>query len=189
MFLIVGLGNPGIEYEQTRHNIGFIAAETLANQCNMTWNDKSKYSALVASGDSEFGKIILCKPQTFMNLSGKSVQAMANFYKITPEQIIVLHDDLDIEVNKVKYKLGGSAGGHNGLKSIDSHIGPNYHRIRIGIGRPKDSRHDSSDFVLGKFSTDEQITMQLKIDKVADNLKLLLNKETELFKKTISEIK
>jgi len=189
MYLIVGLGNPGAKYSNTRHNIGFIAADLLSDRYNFFWNTKAKFNADVAIGDTEFGKLILCKPNTFMNLSGGSVASLAAFYKLLPKDIIVIHDDVDIPLGKIKYKVGGGHGGHNGLKSIDNHIGPNYHRIRIGVGRPDDPRYDISDFVLGKFSKDEEEIVMNTLDKVLDILPLLFLNNINIFKKEIATIK
>jgi len=150
MKLIVGLGNIGKEYEKTRHNIGFIAIdEILKNQNHSIINKSSFKGELFKSGDYLF-----LKPSTYMNLSGESVSAVKNFYKIDNDDIIVIHDDLDLKLGALKFKKGGGHGGHNGLKSIDSHIGNDYHRIRIGIGRP-DDKSEVVNFVLGKFNKEE----------------------------------
>lgn len=189
MYLIVGLGNPGAKYSNTRHNIGFIAADLLSDRYNFFWNTKAKFNADIASGDTEFGKLILCKPNTFMNLSGASVASLATFYKLLPKDIIVIHDDVDIPLGKVKYKVGGGHGGHNGLKSIDNNIGINYHRIRIGVGRPENPRYDISDFVLGKFTKDEEVIVAITLHKILDILPLLYSNDIDSFKKEIAAIK
>ena len=136
MFLIVGLGNPGAEYAATRHNIGFMTADYLHEKYNFS-PFKSKFDGLIAEGKINNEKVLLLKPQTFMNLSGNSVVKAANFYKILPQNVIVIHDDMDLPVGKLKAKIGGGAGGHNGLKSIDAAITPNYNRIRIGVCHPQ----------------------------------------------------
>jgi PTH1 family peptidyl-tRNA hydrolase len=189
MFLLVGLGNPGAKYNNTRHNIGFIASDILSTCYNFVWSTKSKFNAEIACGDLEFGKVVLCKPNTFMNLSGASVSSLSSFYKLKPENVIVIHDDVDVPLGRMKYKLGGGAGGHNGLKSIDSNIGINYHRIRIGVGRPEDPRYNISDFVLGKFSKDEEEIVMITIHKILDILPFLYENKIKEFKKEISEIK
>jgi PTH1 family peptidyl-tRNA hydrolase len=166
MFLIVGLGNPGSEYERTRHNIGFMAVDRLAGEGA---HFSSKFQGLVAQADIAGEKCVLLKPHTFMNLSGKSVQAAAAFYKIPPEQIIVLHDELDLPLGKIRIKRGGGANGHNGIKDIDQMLGPDYWRIRLGIGHPGDKRQ-VHDHVLSRFDADE-------MPEVARVLKTL----TELF--------
>ena len=136
MFLVVGLGNPGEEYVATRHNVGFMAADEIHRRYNFS-SYRSKFDGLIAEGQIEGRKVYILKPQTYMNLSGNSVVKVANFYKILPQNIIVIHDDMDLPIEKIKSKLGGGAGGHNGLKSIDSCISPNYNRIRLGVGHPK----------------------------------------------------
>jgi len=185
MILIVGLGNPGADYKNTRHNVGFIAADRLSDRYNFTWQHKTKFKADIAMGDCELGKVILCKPSTFMNLSGEAVRAILSFYNIPLEKMIVIHDDLDLPLAKIKYKIAGGAGGHNGLKSLDRLIGANYHRIRIGIDRPEDSRYDVSDYVLGKFLASEEKLILNKIETIADSLKLLIDGDIEKFKASI----
>jgi peptidyl-tRNA hydrolase, PTH1 family len=150
MFLVAGLGNPGPDYAHTRHNIGFLAVDALAGAEGFT----SKFQGLVASRSIEGESIVFLKPQTFMNLSGKSVQAALAFYKLPPAQLIVLHDELDVPLGKIRIKLGGGANGHNGIKDIDQMIGPDYWRVRLGIGHPgmKEQVHSH---VLSRFGADE----------------------------------
>ena len=188
MILIVGLGNPGSNYKDTRHNVGFIAVDILSDRYNFIWSHKSKFNADIATGECDLGKVVLCKPDTFMNLSGSAVQLIASFYKIPKEKIIVIHDDLDIKPGKIKYKLGGGPGGHNGLKSIDGVMGPDYHRIRVGIGRPEHRDYDISDYVLGKFSKEEELLLSETLHTLKDNLKLLSDNEIEKFKASISNL-
>ncbi len=136
MWLIVGLGNPGPDYEKTRHNVGFMVIDALAaRQRDVKFQNKFKgdLAQLSIGGDS----VLLLKPLTFMNLSGQSVQAAMAFFKVALDHIVVVHDDLDLQLGQIKLKSGGSAAGHNGLKSIDAHIGPNYLRVRAGIGHPR----------------------------------------------------
>lgn len=150
MFLVAGLGNPGSDYALTRHNIGFMAVDALAGRERFT----SKFQSETASLSIEGEKIILLKPMTFMNHSGRAVQAAMAFYKIPPEQVIVLHDELDIALGKIRIKQGGGANGHNGIKDIDQCIGLDYWRIRMGIGHPgmKEQVHSH---VLSRFGADE----------------------------------
>ncbi|RUM57107.1 MAG: aminoacyl-tRNA hydrolase [Nautilia sp.] len=151
MTLIVGLGNIGNEYENTRHNIGFIAIDKILSSLDYTSINKATFKGeLFKSGD-----YIFLKPSTYMNLSGESVSAVKNFYKIENDNIIVIHDDLDLKLGTLKFKKGGGNAGHNGLKSIDKHIGNDYHRIRIGIGRPQNKEIPIIDYVLGKFKKEE----------------------------------
>jgi peptidyl-tRNA hydrolase, PTH1 family len=150
MLLVVGLGNPGPDYALTRHNIGFMAVDALAGAERFT----SKFHGETASRSIEGEKVILLKPMTYMNNSGRAVQAAMAFYKIPPAQVIVLHDELDIGLGKIRIKRGGGANGHNGIKDIDQCIGPDYWRIRLGIGHPgmKEQVHG---YVLSRFTTDE----------------------------------
>ena len=157
--LIVGLGNPGNEYSLTRHNVGFMAIDALAPQ-DAVW--KKEKNALTARIDAGGIKVILAKPQTFMNNSGESVGPLMMFYKIPLENLIVIHDDMDLKLGILREKVGGSSAGHNGIKSIDAAVGNGYRRIRIGIGHPRDfdSKMNPADWVLGKF--DSQQLEQIK---------------------------
>lgn len=153
MFLVVGLGNPGNSYSTTRHNFGFMAIDFIAKSQGCKFFEK--FSGLIAETSMLDNKVILAKPQNFMNLSGNLVSAICAYYKIKPSNVCVLHDDLEVDFGKIKIKFSGGAGGHNGLRSIDSMIGKDYWRIRLGIGRPSDSRISVSDFVLSNFSSEE----------------------------------
>ena len=148
--LVVGLGNPGGEYAMTRHNVGFMAVDMLAGD-GVKW--KSEKNALVARADIDGRRVIFAKPQTFMNNSGVAVQALMTYYKIPLENIVVIHDDMDIPVGDCREKVGGGSAGHNGIRSIDAHVGRDYRRIRIGIGHPRDFGlpMDPADWVLGRF--------------------------------------
>ena len=150
--LIVGLGNPGNEYSATRHNVGFMAVDYLAGE-NTTW--KNEKNALTMRIELDGKKVILVKPQTYMNNSGDAVLPLMAYYKIPLENVIVIHDDMDLKVGDIREKTGGGSAGHNGIKSIDNAIGKEYKRIRIGIGHPRDfeSQIDPVDWVLGKFDT------------------------------------
>ncbi|MCP5369431.1 MAG: aminoacyl-tRNA hydrolase [Rickettsiaceae bacterium] len=171
MFLVVGLGNPGAEYENTRHNIGFRYIDFIAEYYKVSWYNKNKFNAHL-SDIFEIGnsKILLCKPQTYMNLSGEAVQTVANFYKIKIDNILVLHDELDIPLAKLLYKFGGGAAGHNGLKSIMNKIGSDFHRIRIGIGRSLLPNQSVADFVLQNFSYSEIDAIYAKMHLIAESL-------------------
>ena len=176
MFLVVGLGNPGTEYAATRHNVGFMAADEIHRRYNFS-PFRSKFDGLIAEGSIDGEKIYLLKPQTFMNLSGNSVVKAANFYKILPQNIVVIHDDMDLPINKVKAKVGGGAGGHNGLKSIDSAITPNYNRVRIGIGHPQNRDADSIvNHVLSGFSKSYKAILENNINLVTDLIGVLIKK-------------
>ncbi len=165
--LVVGLGNPGGEYVNTRHNVGFMAVDQLAG-ASAVW--KMEKNAITTRADMNGWRVIFAKPQTFMNNSGTAVQALMTFYKIPLENIIVIHDDMDISVGNCRKKIGGGSAGHNGIRSIDAHVGPDYQRIRIGIGHPRDFTLpiSPSDWVLGKFPTDQRTV----INKVISELTL-----------------
>lgn len=178
MFLIVGLGNPGSKYSLNRHNMGFITLDNFQKNNSETFTlFNSKFSGLLSLGEINNEKIILLKPQTFMNLSGQSVQLVKNFFKLENSQIIVIHDDLDLDFGRIVVKCGGGDAGHNGLKDISSKIGKDYHRIRIGIGRPK-TKQDVSDYVLSNFSSEEQKDLPEILSFTNDEiLKLIENNE------------
>lgn len=162
MLLFVGLGNPGKEYENNRHNIGFKAIDVLLKTQNSSEVSKSSFSGKLYKSSNN----LYLKPLTYMNLSGKSVLSVVNFYKIEKDNIVVIHDDLDLPFGAVRFKIGGGDGGHNGLKSIDAMIGKDYIRCRIGIGKPA-RKSEVVGYVLGDFSDDEDTEM----DKVLDFLK------------------
>ena len=186
MFLIVGLGNPGAEYVGTRHNVGFMVADALAEKYGFSaWREK--FDGLIAEGRIGEHKVFLLKPQTFMNLSGNSVVKAATFYKILPQNIVVIHDDMDLEISKMKAKTGGGTGGHNGLKSIDAHITNAYHRIRIGVGHPKNE--DTVNYVLSGFSKEDKKYLEANIAIVADNIEILLNEGVPAFSNRIGMLK
>lgn len=155
--LIVGLGNIGAEYDNTRHNIGFMAIDDFAQKNNFDkWIHKKDLKAHFTQKTFGTTRVILIKPTTFMNLSGEAVQATQSFYKIAPEKTYVLYDELDIPFGQIRMRMGGSAAGHNGVKSLIQHGSEPCGRIRIGIGPKTHEKMDSADFVLGKFSTDQQ---------------------------------
>jgi len=165
--LVVGLGNPGAQYAATRHNVGFMAVRALAGD-DATW--KKEKNALTAAANIGGRRVIFVMPQTFMNLSGDAVGPLMQFYKIPLENLIVIHDDMDLPIGKKREKTGGGSAGHNGIKSIDAAVGNEYRRIRIGISHPRDLGLPMSpaDWVLGKF-TDEQLAV---ICNVIDGIKL-----------------
>jgi PTH1 family peptidyl-tRNA hydrolase len=151
--LIVGLGNPGTEYNQTRHNIGFACVDAFVagNSSMQPWIQKKDLKCLMSTGQLGDTRVYIIKPTTFMNLSGEAVQAVSNFYRVQPDKTIVVHDELDIDFGQIRMRIGGSAAGHNGIKSVSQHITEDYGRIRIGIGPKKPAEIDSADFVLQKF--------------------------------------
>lgn len=184
MFLIVGLGNPGAEYKDTRHNVGFMTVDAIADKYGFG-PFKSKFDGLISEGKIGGEKVYILKPLTYMNLSGNSVVKAALFYKILPENIVVIHDDLDLVVGQIKTKLGGGAGGHNGLKSIDAHITPNYNRIRIGIGYPKGSKEQVINHVLGKLSKAEMEEVGTSINIVTDTIEILIKEGIDKYSNTL----
>ncbi len=163
--LIVGLGNPGAEYALTRHNVGFMALDAIAG-AGATW--KNEKNALTMRVDVAGRTAILAKPQTFMNDSGRAVLALMTFYKIPLENLIVIHDDMDLPNGHLREKIGGGSAGHNGIKSIDAAVGREYRRIRVGIGHPRDFENpmDPADWVLGKFSAEQLSEIKTAIEKV-----------------------
>ncbi|MDO5038376.1 aminoacyl-tRNA hydrolase [Clostridium sp.] len=161
MFIIVGLGNIGEKYENTRHNIGFDSVDYIANKYNIDINRK-KFKGVYGEGFIEGEKVILIKPSTFMNLSGECVREILDFYKLTNEDIIVLYDDISLDVGKIRIREKGSAGGHNGIKNIISHLGTDkFSRIKIGVGQPKG---DLINHVLGNFSKEEREVLEESLD-------------------------
>lgn len=153
--IIVGLGNIGKSYDGTRHNIGFAAVDALAiSQGFDPWIEKKDLKCHITSQTIGAHRIILCKPTTFMNASGEAVQALAHFYKVPTEQIVAVHDELDIPFGQIRTRIGGSSAGHNGIKSLSQHLGEGYGRVRIGV--QAETPMATADFVLAKFSTDEQ---------------------------------
>jgi PTH1 family peptidyl-tRNA hydrolase len=173
MYLIVGLGNPGQQYAATRHNVGFMMLDYLAAVKKLAFL-KSKWKALTAKGNIWNVSVLLLKPETFMNLSGTVVAQAAQYYKLQPENIMVLHDDLDIELGRLKIVAGGGDGGHKGIRSIAEHLGTkNFSRLKIGIGRPVGSILPEK-YVLGKFAADEQEIIDKKMTAVTEGLRIFL---------------
>jgi PTH1 family peptidyl-tRNA hydrolase len=164
--LVAGLGNPGPRYERTRHNVGFLTADLLAGRLGASFK-KSRQHALLAEARDDDVRLLLAKPQTYMNESGRAVGALARYRKIPTERIIAVHDELDLSFGTVRVKLGGGTAGHNGLNSIAEVIGPGFARVRIGVGRPP-GRMDPVDFVLAAFSAREEEALPGIIERAAD---------------------
>jgi PTH1 family peptidyl-tRNA hydrolase len=183
-FLIVGLGNPGKEYVLTRHNVGFMAVDMLSHAYS-SGPFKNKDGALMAEANINSHKVILCKPMTYMNNSGIPVSSVASFYKIPLGNILVIHDEIDIPFSSMKAKSGGGNGGHNGLKSLDSHIGKDYWRLRVGIGHPGDKDMVSS-YVLGQFNSHEQKQLVQILVGIDEIVSLFLAGKSDEFIKTAS---
>ena len=177
--IIAGLGNPGNEYEKTRHNAGFWFIDQLVSKYNITLKNESKYSAQLGRLNTASGSVWLIKPSTFMNRSGQAIARLARFYKIQPEQILIVHDDLDLSPGVVKLKQGGGHGGHNGLRdSIAQLADKNFYRLRLGIGHPG-SKEQVVGFVLGKTPQSEKILIESAIDKSIDSIELILQGEMQ----------
>lgn len=167
-YLAVGLGNPGLQYENTRHNAGFMAADILAEKIS-AGPVKNKFDAVYREGTAGDIRVVVCKPQTYMNLSGKAVVALAGFYKIPPERIIIISDDINLPVGNIRIRRKGSAGGHNGLKDIFELMGTeDIMRIRIGVGERKDRGSDLADHVLGKIPSDQAEEFSEALTNAAD---------------------
>jgi PTH1 family peptidyl-tRNA hydrolase len=180
MFLLVGLGNFGLQYENTRHNYGFLLIDKIISRYNLTYHGK-KFSSDFYQGEINGNKIFAIKPQTYMNLSGIAVLEVMSFFKIDINKIIICHDDLDIAIGKIKCKIGGGSGGHNGIKSIDKNIGSNYLRLRLGIQKPIDNQFEVADFVLSKFSSEEIKLINDLNDIIASNIDYLLARDIPNF--------
>ena len=179
MFVIVGLGNPTLQYEGTRHNVGFDVIDRLADKYNITVETR-KSRALIGKGIIEGKKVIFAKPQTYMNLSGESVRSLTDYYKIDEDQeLLVIYDDVSLGVGQLRIRKKGSAGGHNGIKNIISHLDTDvFVRIKIGVGE-KPKRMDLADYVLSRFSKDEREEMEAGYEKAVRAAAMILNGETD----------
>ena len=167
MYVILGIGNPGKQYDNTKHNIGFISLDFLAASWGIKIN-KIKHKALIGEGKLGNEKVLLVKPQTFVNLSGESVSEIMNFYKLPPENLIVIYDDVNFETGRIRIRPSGSDGGHNGIKSIIYHLKSDaFPRIRLGVGK-KPPAYDLADWVLSKFTDEEIKEMAKAVDQVPD---------------------
>ena len=181
MYLIAGLGNPGDKYALTRHNVGFLVIDEIAKNIPTSNINNPNFKAIVLKSSNK----ILVKPQTYMNLSGESILPIADYYNIPNENIIVVHDDLDLPFGAVKFKIGGSHGGHNGLKSIDSNIDKDYIRVRIGIGKPTNKK-DVASWVLSNFSKEELNKLNDIINHVIKAIEVIQKEQLEKVKSTFT---
>lgn len=174
MKLIVGLGNPGAQYEQTRHNVGFRCVDKLAARMQVRWERHGR--AMVASGTIGIEKVVLVKPITFMNNSGEAVGELVRWYKLSAEDVLVVYDELDLPVGKVRLRGNGSAGGHNGVQSIIQHLHTNqFPRLRVGIGRPTHQRSQTINYVLGVPPTEERILLETGEERAVEAMPLFIN--------------
>jgi PTH1 family peptidyl-tRNA hydrolase len=177
IFIVAGLGNPGREYVKTRHNAGFVVVDALAARHGLAWRTQSRFEAKVGRWDRADGRTgVLAKPQTFMNDSGRALRALADFYKVPQSEIIAVYDDLTIELGRVKVSVRGSAGGHNGVANLLEQVGGGFLRYRIGIGPKHPPEMDLKDFVLGRFTTEEQTVFDQRLTTYVDGLDLLIER-------------
>lgn len=175
-YLIVGLGNPGREYERTRHNAGFMVAERLAGLWKASWSVEKKFSARIATVERDEKRVWLCQPQTYMNLSGESVGAVVGFRKFALERVMVVVDDADLPLGEIRLRSSGSSGGHHGLDSVEQHLGTrDYTRQRIGIGRRDNTVREIAGHVLSRFSAGEQEVLEKVLQRACDQLECWLN--------------
>lgn len=177
MYLIAGLGNPEKKYEATRHNIGFETIDLLAHKMGISLN-KIKHKAVFGDGIISGEKVIIAKPQTYMNLSGESIRDIVNFYKIPPENVIIVCDDINLELGRIRIRPKGSDGGHNGLKSIIYQLASDgFVRIRMGVGAPKGEHYNLADYVLGKFSKEEIEILTPTANRVVEAIEVIIQKD------------
>ena len=184
MLLLVGLGNPGPNSSNNRHNIGFKIIDAINIHFKLS-KQKPKFKGLLTTGKIETHKIYAIKPLTFMNNSGTAVKELIDYFKIDAKDVIVFHDDMDIDFGKIKAKFGGSSAGHNGIESIDKFIGKDYSRVRIGIGRPK-TKADVSDHVLKDFDEDEMLQLEKITNNIISSMPILIDKKLDLFASTVN---
>jgi PTH1 family peptidyl-tRNA hydrolase len=185
LLVLVGLGNPESKYKLNRHNVGFMAIDSIVANYKLA-PYKTKFQSQIITKKINDTPVIFSKPQTFMNLSGKSIGNILNFYKLKCENVIVIHDDLDLNLGTVKTKIGGSSGGHNGLKSLDSIIGKNYRRLRIGIGHPG-NKTLVNNYVLGDFSKSENVIINILIKNISLNFDKIITKKEDNLSQLLAE--
>ncbi len=170
VWLVAGLGNPGPRYARTRHNVGFLVADELARRAGASW--RQRFNARVAEAHLGGQRVVLVEPLTFMNLSGEAIGPVMRWYKATPAEVIVVHDDMDLPFGRIRVRVGGGTAGHNGLKSIVQHIGADFVRVRIGIGRP--AHGTATDHVLGRFSDEEEAALDDIVPRAADATEVIV---------------
>ena len=184
MLLFVGLGNPTPDSENNRHNVGFKIIDSINKKFSLS-KQKPKFKGLLTTGNIDAKKVYAIKPLTFMNNSGICIRELIEYFKIDVENVIVFHDDLDVELGKIKARFGGSNAGHNGIASIDKFIGKDYSRVRIGIGKPK-SNIDISDYVLQNFDQDEITDIEKICKNITESVSILVEKNLDLFSSTVN---
>ena len=184
MLLFVGLGNPTPNSENNRHNVGFKIIDFINKEFGLS-KQKPKFKGLLTTGNIANQKVYAIKPLTFMNNSGICIRELIEYFKINAEDVVVFHDDLDVEFGKIKAKFGGSSAGHNGIASIDKFIGKDYSRIRVGIGKPNENI-EVADYVLQNFNEDETIGIEKIIKNISNSLSILVEKKLDLFSSTVN---
>ena len=184
MLLFVGLGNPTPDSENNRHNVGFKIIDAINKKFNLS-KQKPKFKGLLTTGNIGNKKIYAIKPLTFMNNSGICIRELIEYFKIDAENVIVFHDDLDVEFGKIKAKFGGSDAGHNGIASIDKFIGKDYSRVRVGIGKPK-ANIEVADYVLQNFNEEESVSIEKISKNITDSISILVEKKLDLFSSTVN---
>ena len=184
MLLFVGLGNPTPDSENNRHNVGFKIIDAINKEFSLS-KQKPKFKGLLTTGNIGSKKVYAIKPLTFMNNSGICIRELIEYFKINAEDVVVFHDDLDVEFGKIKAKFGGSSAGHNGVASIDKFIGKDYSRVRVGIGKPKNGI-DVADYVLQNFDEDESISIQKISKDITESISILVEKKLDLFSSTVN---
>lgn len=187
--VIAGLGNPGSKYRNTRHNIGFALVDRLAAKHGATWKHEARFEAEVAVVPHNGRKLMLLKPQTFMNQSGRSLGAALRYRKLPPESMLVVYDDLTLDLGRTKLSVNGSAGGHNGIADLLELVGPGFVRFRIGIGAKPNKEMDLADYVLSQFNKDEQTLLAARNADFIDQIHLVLNEDLEAAMNTINQRK
>ena len=185
MMLLVGLGNPNHDNSNNRHNVGFLVIDAINQKFKLS-KQKPKIKGLLTTGKIDEHKVFAIKPLTFMNSSGICIKELIEYFKIDVKDVFVFHDDMDIDIGKVKVKFGGGNAGHNGIDSIDKNIGKNYSRIRIGIGRPKNNS-TGEDHVLNNFSIEEKGNVEEVTKNIIESLSILINKDLDLFSSKINQ--
>jgi len=185
MLLFVGLGNPNPNNNNNRHNVGFLVIDAINEKFKLS-KQKPKFKGLLTTGKINEQKVFAIKPLTFMNSSGICIKELIDYFKIDVKNVFVFHDDMDIDIGKVKVKFGGSSAGHNGIESLDKNIGKSYSRVRIGIGRPK-KNSTGADHVLDNFSVDEKLNVEVMTKNITESLSVLINRDLDLFSSKINQ--
>jgi len=185
MLLLVGLGNPSPNNANNRHNVGFLVIDSINSKFKLS-KQKPKFKGLLTTGQIEEQKVFAIKPLTFMNNSGVAIKELIEYFKIDAKDVFVFHDDMDIDIGKIKVKFGGTSAGHNGIDSIDKNIGKNYSRIRIGIGRPT-KNSTGADHVLDNFSTEEKQSIADVTNSIISSLSTLIKKDLDLFSSQVNQ--